>query len=305
MKELHELFQLRLEKQSEDYDPAVVKAVRYVFELGAVPYPDRDERRHLRDEHREQLAYAIAENLSQALAGLSEKLRKRYRIEYIVSAPEAQRHVPSAPEFRNAVRKIRPHEIVRHLYAHHACDSPGDIDPARKIRIYLHAVSEQRYEHYRSVIISVVVEYLAHQHCYPVSDHEFLEKPPQYQLHSVREIRIREAVPFVKLPGELVIARDRPLYDLREKRKEQRKSRQTAVRLDLAPVQIYYVCRRLERVERDPQRDQYSQIELHATVRLCQYLYVVSEIFQRREYAKISQQYEKDHFSLPFFHCGF
>ena len=77
MQDLLELFQLRLEQQSEDYDPAVVKAVRYVFELGSVPYPYSDERRHLCDQHREQLAYAIAENISQALAGLSEKLRKR------------------------------------------------------------------------------------------------------------------------------------------------------------------------------------------------------------------------------------
>ena len=65
MQSSDDFFQIRIEKQSQHDDSAVIHTVSDVLEFCSVPEADGEERGHLRDENRKQLSYTVAQNASQ------------------------------------------------------------------------------------------------------------------------------------------------------------------------------------------------------------------------------------------------
>ena len=259
-----------------------------------MPQSDGQERTELGDDDRKELSDSVAQDGAEAFTCLAKEFGHGHRIEDVVAAPVAEGNVPAVPELGQVMGKIRAQEVVRHINAHALGQTSGDVDAATEICVDLNHIEKQAHENGAPCVFCVIAEDLVHQDSRPVRDDEFLEKSPQNQFRSMRQIPVVESMPFVELIRQLIISADRSLDDLREERREKREFGDVPVRFDLVSVQIEDVRCRLEGVERDPQWNQDAS-RIKNTCRL----QVIPEVFEYSKNAEIKNENEDDHFPLP------
>ena len=150
------------------------------------------------------------------LAEPADGLGHGHREEDIVSGPETQGNMPSAPEVRQVHREVRTAEVSGHIDAHAAGHATGDVYTAAEIHIELDGVTEHGDDHRPAGILIPVDEDFTYQGADPVSDDQFFEESPENQLRSMGKVLISESMPLIQLFGQLIVSGNGSLYDLRE-----------------------------------------------------------------------------------------
>ena len=105
-----------------------------------------------------------------------------------------------------------------------------------------------------------------------IGDHHLPEQPPADELETGGRARPVRARPVdeplgLELRQEIGRALDRPGHELRKERYVEREPTQVALDRDLPAVEVDRVAERLERVERDPDREQqieWSDVDVEA-----------------------------------------
>ena len=105
-------------------------------------------------------------------------------------------------------------------------------------------------------------EHLVGDHADVVGDHQLLEEAPADQPEPALRLVDREPARALDLRQQERGALDRPGHQVRKERDERGDVEQVAARVELAAVDVDRVAHRLERVERDPDRQQDAQRRL-------------------------------------------
>ena len=178
---------------------------------------------------------------------------------HIVPEPRRQRNVPPTPKLSYVPAEVRHVEVAHQPYPEQLRRTDGDVAVARKVAIDLKR-EEHRAQEQRATALRIIRrEHLVHIHRAVVRHDHLLEQTPQYLPHPVN----RRAVVELPLLQELRKQVGRPLdgtrHQLRKERDECEKRNNVTRRLHLAPIHVYRVRQRLERVERDANRQYHPQ----------------------------------------------
>ena len=168
--------------------------------------------------------------------------------------------MPAPPEIAQGDRKVRPFEVRRERNAHLLRDAGDQIDAAGKVAVLLQGIQQHaQHRHRAAVCPRLRAEDGVHRRQRAVRDDHLLEQAPNHQQKAALQVVPVKGMALPKLRRELIVAPDRSLDELREERDEQRESCRILLRRVLAAVHVDQVAHRLERVERNAQRQQKPQ----------------------------------------------
>ncbi len=214
--------------------------------------------------------------------------------------------MPSAPEIRDTRCQIRTFKVFIQRDAENLRRARRDIYAAGKIAINLYTVPKRGHCDITAAQRFRKAENIIHHYRYPVGNDHFFERAPKHQLHAEFYPRIGKFIRAEQLLRKRIETPNRPLYDLREKRYEQRQLCQISFRLHLFPVNVNQIAHGLERIKRNTQRQkkpEYWQFPANAQPRE-QRVQVIADkagIFQHGKYSEVEQK--RRHKDKPFFPC--
>ena len=265
--------------------------------------PDADDEVDYKGSQRgrEHLARRAFQPFPGDGADPAEGLRERERIEHVVAHPRPERDVPAPPVVLKAQGEDGPFEILREVYAQHLRHAAGDVDAAREVAVELHAVGQRSEGHDRAVPVPHVPEHRVRHDARALGDDELPEIAPHCQLYAVFELVPVEAPLRAQLILKVAEARDRPLYDLREERHEQRVLAEVPLRLHLPPVAVHDIAHGLKGEERQAQRQYQLEREALTPEQSRKRLEREAEVLEHKELAE-GQQAERQH-DQPFAPC--
>ena len=103
--------------------------------------------------------------------------------------PCAQRHMPPAPELRNAPGSKGLPEIFLQAHPEHAGSPQSDVHCPSKIRIQLEGKTHSG-QHQKASCVSLIIPVNGvHHHSQPLRDHQLLKQPPENSPQAEKHIR--------------------------------------------------------------------------------------------------------------------
>ena len=200
------------------------------------------------EEHRDQIA--VPARRADAIAA--------ERDVEVIAEPRRQRDVPPAPELLDAVGDVRPAEIFREAEAEHPSEADRHVGVAGEIEIDLQRVAdnaepgvggrELRQRH---------GEDLVRRACDDVGDQHLLREADDEAPNAAGEVVDRDDPPR-ELIRDVAVADDRPRDQLRKQQQVQRRMHRALLRRRIAAVDVHDVGDRMEREERDADRQEHA-----------------------------------------------
>ncbi len=212
--------------------------------------------------------------------------------------------MPSAPEIGDTRRQIRTLKVFVQRDAKNLSRTRCNIYAAGKIAINLYAIPQRSHCDITAAQRFRKAKNIIHHHRNSVGNDHFFERAPKHKLHTEFHPRIGKFIRAEQLLRKRIETPNRSLYDLREKRYEQRQLCQIPLRLHLFPINVNQVTHGLKRIKRNAQRQkkpEYRQFPANTQPRK-QRIQVIADkagIFQYRKYPEVEQ--ERRHKDEPFF----
>ena len=172
----------------------------------------------------------------------------------IVPQPRRQRDVPSMPELGDAGGQVRSPEIGGQMIAQDPGGPDGHVGVTREIAIDLQAVGQHRQPRRDRAEGPRVVEDVIHEERDVVGDEDLLEQADRELPETEKSVVPVQSDVGLQLGQEDGGTDDGPGYELREESHEQGKIEEVPAGLQPAAIDIDRVAERLERVERDADR---------------------------------------------------
>ncbi len=179
---------------------------------------------------------------------------------HIIAKPGRQRDMPAPPEIRDRGRQIRPVEIDHEVKPHHFGRAPGNLGVPREIAVDLHRKEPGCDQQLQSGVLVGVRIHRIDDERNAVRDDHLLEQSRGHQLDAGDKIRVGKAMNFAELVKQVLRALDGTGHELRVEHHVQRKIRRRTFRLHAATIHLDRVAHRLERVERQADRQDDPQV---------------------------------------------
>ncbi len=219
-----------------------------------MPGPGKEPDKHRSDYGNHMSSHAVPfflKSFAQFTPGSGHDKGKHH----IVFEPCSKRNMPSPPKFRNRPGKIRPLKVLRQDDAKALADAHRHIDVARKIRIQLYHIKDDRTgqdasRHRRRFAFKNPV----HKDADSVRNYQLFKGAPYKPLDAPQHSAV---VKFVCLPELLLHGRitvEGPLGDRRKVRKEQQYFQKISLRLTVFPSDIDHIPHRRQRIKRNAER---------------------------------------------------
>ena len=173
----------------------------------------------------------------------------------VVPEPARQRDVPARPELAEALREVRRVEVDAEVVAQHPGHPDGDVGVAREVAVDLEGVEHHADRDADGRERLGRVEHAVDVERQRVGDDDLLEVPDEDLAEPQQEPAPEERVVPAELREEQAGPDDGPGHELGEERDVGREPEQVPLDLDAPTVQVDRVAQRLERVERDPDRE--------------------------------------------------
>src|SRR5690606_18406869 len=174
----------------------------------------------------------------------------------VVAEPRREADVPPPPELPDGLREVRAPEVLHEVVPHHLRRADGDVGVPREVAVDLEREEVRRDEDGPAVVDLWAPVDLADVDREAVGDDELLEEPPRHQLEPVEDAAPVPRLALVELREEVLAPLDGPRHELREEAHVEREVAEVPLGLLPPPVDVDGVRHRLERVERDPYREQ-------------------------------------------------
>ena len=150
-------------------------------------------------------------------------------------------------------------EVPGQAVAEQVGGAHGHVGVAREVAVDLQGVGQRGDPDRGAAVGRGVGEHLVGERCHAVRDGQLLEHAHQEELDSQVRPRPAPVLAAADLRQEVARPHDRPGHQVREERDEQQEVRQAPFGPCLAAVDVDGVVDRLERVERDPHREDHPQ----------------------------------------------
>ncbi len=183
------------------------------------------------------------------------------RAENVVLEPVAHRDVPGASVQERVPTEQRVVEVARELDPEERAEPLGHRRVAREVAVDLDQ-EERRPQADRARPESLGrFEHAIDYHRHVVRHDYFLEQAQEEQLDAPEDLLLPHRIDALELREELLRPEDRPRDEVRKEGHVERVLEEVVAGRDLPPIDVDHVGHRLERVERDPERDDELQVE--------------------------------------------